>query len=414
MSATVLLGITGGIAAYKTPLLVRLLKKADRDVHVVMTQAATQFVTPLTLATLSQNRVHDDMWHERYQPQVDHISLADRADLAVIAPATANTVGKLAAGIADNMLTTVLMAVTCPVLICPSMNVNMYRNPIFRDNLEKLKKLGYRILEPDEGWLACGWEGEGRMPDPEIIVQEIDRMLGPDDLVGERILVTSGPTEEPLDPVRFITNLSSGKMGVAVARRAACRGADVTLVAGPMKVDAPRGVKHVAVRTAQDMHDKVMELAPEMGVVIKAAAVADFRPSVQSGKKLKKERIGSSIELVKTPDILLNLGKNKRRDQILVGFAAETSDVLKNGRKKLKEKNLDMLVLNDVSKPGAGFNHDTNIVRLLHRSGEEEQMEIMPKEAVADLILDRVRELRGSLTGSKPGKPRNGRAGKKA
>jgi phosphopantothenoylcysteine decarboxylase/phosphopantothenate--cysteine ligase len=414
MSATVLLGITGGIAAYKTPLLVRLLKKADRDVHVVMTQAATQFVTPVTLSTLSQNRVHDDMWRERYQPRVNHISLADRADLAVIAPATANTVGKLAAGIADNMLTTVLMAVTCPVLICPSMNVNMYRNPIFRDNLEKLKKMGYRILEPDAGWLACGWEGEGRMPDPEIIVQEIDRMLGPDDLVGERILVTSGPTEEPLDPVRFITNLSSGKMGVAVARRAACRGADVTLIAGPMKVDVPRGVKHVAVRTAQDMHDKVMEVAPAMGVVIKAAAVADFRPSVQSGKKLKKERIGSSIELVKTPDILLNLGKNKPRDQILVGFAAETSDVLKNGRKKLKKKNLDMLVLNDVSKPGAGFNHDTNIVRLLHRSGEEEQMEIMPKEEVADLILDRVRELRRSLTGPKPGKPRNKRTGKKA
>jgi phosphopantothenoylcysteine decarboxylase/phosphopantothenate--cysteine ligase len=402
MSATVLLGITGGIAAYKTPLLVRLLKRSGMDVHVVMTQAATRFVSRLTLATLSENRVHDDMWRDERRPQVEHISLADRADVAVIAPATANTVGKLAAGIADDLFGTVFMAVTCPVLLCPSMNVNMFRNPIFRANLEKLQHAGYRLMEPDAGWLACGWEGEGRMPEPEIIAEEIDRMLGPDDLAGERILVTSGPTEEPLDPVRFITNLSSGKMGVAVARRASCRGADVTLVAGPMKVEAPRGVTHVPVRTAQEMHDRVMELAPETGVVIMAAAVADFRPSALSGEKLKKDRIGSSIELVKTPDILLNLGKNGRKDRILVGFAAETSDVLKNGRRKLKKKNLDMLVLNDVSEPGAGFNHDTNIVRFLHRSGEEEQMDIMSKDDVADLILDRVRDLRrgGAETGS--------------
>jgi len=394
MSSTVLLGITGGIAAYKSPLLVRLLVKAGMDVHVVMTRNAARFVTPLTLATLSGNPVWEDMWEERHQPSVEHISLADRADVAVIAPATANIIGKIAGGIADDMLTTVLMALTCPLLICPSMNINMYRNPIMQGNLQKLKDVGHRILDPDAGYLACGYTGEGRLPEPECIAEAVGRMLGPRDCAGIRILVTAGPTEEPLDPVRFITNRSSGKMGVAVAERAAARGADVTLVAGPLKVSPPARVRHVPVRTAQEMLDRVMEDFPEADVVVKAAAVADFRPAVMNAAKAKKENIGSSLTLVRNPDILATLGRIRRDDQILVGFAAETSDILQNARSKLKKKNLDMLVLNDVGREGAGFDCDTNIVRFIHRSGLEEQMEIMSKLKVADLILDRVLTMR--------------------
>ncbi len=394
MGSRVLLGITGGIAAYKTPWLVRLLVTAGMDVHVVMTKAATQFVTPLTLATVSGNPVFDDMWGDRHRPQVEHISLADGADVAVIAPATANIIGKIASGIADDLLSTVVMALTCPILMCPSMNVNMYRNAVVQANLKRLAELGYHVMDPDAGYLACGWIGEGRMPEPEAIVQEIGRLLAPGDLAGERILVTAGPTEEPLDPVRFITNRSSGKMGVAVARRAVLRGATVTLVAGPLKVEPPAGLTHIPVRTALEMHDRVVERFPDVDVVIKAAAVADFRPIQAEGRKIKKEEVGPSVNLVRNPDILRILGKSKRRDQILVGFAAETHDVLRNGREKLKQKKLDMLVLNDVSKPGAGFDCDTNIVRFLHRSGKEEQMDMMSKEQVADLILDRVKELR--------------------
>jgi len=394
MARSVLLGITGGIAAYKTPLLVRLLVQEGMDVHVVMTRAATHFVTPLTLATVSGNPVYDDMWGERHRPSVEHISLADSAEVAVIAPATANVIGKIAGGIADDMLTTVIMAVTCPVLICPSMNVNMYRNPIVQENISKLKALGYHLMEPAAGYLACGWTGEGRMPEPEEIAERIKGLLSPRDLDGERILVTAGPTEEPLDPARFLTNRSSGKMGVAVATRALARGASVTLIAGPMKISAPPGVLHVPVRTAREMYDRVMEAFPNSDVVIKAAAVADFRPAQMKKAKIKKADMASAIRLVKNPDILQELGQTKRKGQILVGFAAETHDVLENGRAKLEKKNLDMLVLNDVSKPGAGFDYDTNIVRFLHRSGEEEQMDIMSKEKVADLILDRVIKLR--------------------
>jgi phosphopantothenoylcysteine decarboxylase/phosphopantothenate--cysteine ligase len=394
MARSVLLGITGGIAAYKTPLLVRLLVQEGMDVHVVMTRAATHFVTPLTLATVSGNPVYDDMWGERHRPSVEHISLADSAEIAVIAPATANVIGKIAGGIADDMLTTVIMAVTCPVLICPSMNVNMYRNPIVQENISKLKALGYHLMEPAAGYLACGWTGEGRMPEPEEIAERIKGLLSPRDLDGERILVTAGPTEEPLDPARFLTNRSSGKMGVAVATRALARGASVTLIAGPMKISAPPGVLHVPVRTAREMYDRVMEAFPNSDVVIKAAAVADFRPAQMKKAKIKKADMASAIRLVKNPDILQELGQTKRKGQILVGFAAETHDVLENGRAKLEKKNLDMLVLNDVSKPGAGFDYDTNIVRFLHRSGEEEQMDIMSKEKVADLILDRVIKLR--------------------
>jgi len=394
MSTTVLLGITGGIAAYKTPSLVRLLVQAGMEVHIIMTRAATHFVTPLTLATLSGNPVHEDMWADRNRPSVEHISLADMPDLAVIAPATANVIGKIAGGIADDLLTTVFMAVTAPILLCPSMNVNMYRNPVVQENIEKLRQLNYHIMEPESGWLACGWEGEGRMPEPESIVSGVLSILSPRDLEGERILVTAGPTEEPLDPVRFLTNRSSGKMGVAVARRAAARGAEVTLVAGPIKIPTPKGVRCIPVRTALEMHARVIEAFPAMDVVIKAAAVADFRPATFNEGKMKKDDIGTSLRLVKNPDILKILGEKKRKDQILVGFAAETQDVLKNARAKLKRKNVDMLVLNDVGRPGAGFDFDTNIVHLLHRSGSEEKLDLMSKDKVADVILDRVKEMR--------------------
>lgn len=397
MGSTVLLGITGGIAAYKTPLLVRLLVQEGIEVHVVMTRAATHFVTPLTLATVSGNPVHEDMWSDRGEPSVAHIELADRANLAIIAPATANTIGKIASGIADNMLTTIFMAVRSPVLLCPSMNVNMYRHAIFQQNLTKLRELGYHLMDPGEGYLACGWTGEGRMPEPADIVERIRSLLAPRDLEGERVLVTAGPTEEPLDPARVITNRSSGRMGVAVARRASERGAHVTLVAGPLQVSPPCGVKHIAVKTAREMHDRVMDEFPQSDVVIKAAAVADFRPATAKATKLKKDDMSTTIRLVKNPDILHELGKRKQQGQILVGFAAETHDVLKNGRAKLKKKNLDLLVLNDVTKPGAGFDCDTNIVLFLHRSGQEEQMDLMTKDKVADHILDRVLALRKQI-----------------
>lgn len=394
MSREVLLGITGGIAAYKAPWLVRLMVSAQMNVSIIMTRAATRFVTPFTLSTLSGGRVWEDMWDAKNQPSVEHISLADKADLAVIAPSTANIIGKIAAGIADDMLTTVIMALRCPVLICPSMNVHMYRNPVFQANLQRLKDFGYHVMEPDSGYLACGWTGDGRLPEPEAILERIKKILVAPDYQGEKVLVTAGPTEEPIDPVRFITNKSSGKMGVAIAQRAAARGADVTLVAGPMKVAPPEGVTVISVRTAQEMYDRVTEVFPEMDIVIKAAAVADFRPIIQSDRKIRKDEFGESIKLVKNPDILQCLGENKRMDQVLVGFAAETQDVLRNAREKLIRKNMDMIVANDVSASGAGFDCDTNVVRFFYRSGEEEQLGIMTKEAVADRILDRVRIMR--------------------
>lgn len=394
MSSTVLLGITGGIAAYKTPLLVRLLVRAGMKVRPVMTRAASAFVTPMTLATVSESQVFQDMWSDPATPSMEHISVADEADVAVVAPCTANFIGKAAAGIADDLLSTMLLVLRCPVLLCPSMNVNMYGNPVVQANLEKLRSRGYHIMEPDAGFLACGWEGSGRMPEPEVIAARVASMLAPRDLEGLRILVTAGPTEEPLDPVRFLTNKSSGKMGVAVARRAAARGATVTLIAGPLKVTPPQNVRHIPVRTGREMCDEVLKAFPETDVVVKAAAVADFRPATEQPGKVKKDDMGLTLSLVKNPDILKTLGQQKRDDQILVGFAAETHSALPYARGKLRDKNADMLVLNDVSKPGAGFDSDTNIVTFLFRTGEEEDLDMMSKDGVADAILDRVLRLR--------------------
>lgn len=388
-----MLCVSGGIAAYKIPLLVRLLKKAAMDVHVVMTRAARNFVTPMTLATLSGNKVWESMWDNDHSPSVAHISLADQADLVVVAPATANVIGKLVSGIADDLVSTILMAAKCPVLLCPSMNVNMYNSPVLQKNLRNLRHMGYHILDPDSGFLACGWTGEGRLPEPEIIFESINHCISPKDLTGLTILVTAGPTEEPLDPVRFITNRSSGKMGVALARQAALRGANVVLVSGPLKVAPPLGVKLISVRTAQEMLSSVMAYFPSTDIVVKAAAVADFRPSESKSSKLGKEEMGDHLPLTKNEDILKKLGSVKDKHQVVIGFAAETSQALEKAAQKLKKKNADMMVVNDVGRPGAGFDSDTNIVTFLFPSGEMESHDLMPKEEVANLILNKAKIL---------------------
>ena len=391
---TIILGVTGGIAAYKAVELLRLLTKAGADVHVIMTRSAQQFVTPLTFQTLSHNPVHAELFNLIAEREIGHISLADRADLFIIAPATANSIGKLACGIADDMLTTTVMATKAPVLVAPAMNVNMYRNAIYRENEERLRRHGYLFVDAVKGSLACGWEGEGKLQTPEVIFEEAVKALTPPDLAGERLLITAGPTREEIDPVRYISNHSSGKMGYAIARAAWRRGAQVTLISGPTCLPAPWGVEREAVESAEEMYQAVMERGKESSIIIKAAAVADYRPVKRAGEKLKKQGEVMILELTKNRDILTELGKDKGA-RVLVGFAAETTDLLANARKKLKDKNVDLLVANDVTEAGAGFSVDTNIVRLLHRDGRVEEAGIMSKEAVANLILDRVAELRG-------------------
>jgi phosphopantothenoylcysteine decarboxylase/phosphopantothenate--cysteine ligase len=373
--------------------LLRLLTKAGADVHVIMTRSAQEFIAPLTFQTLSRNPVHTKLFNLISEQEIGHISLADRADLFIIAPATANALGKLACGIADDMLTTTVMATTAPVLLAPAMNVNMYRNPIYRENEERLRRHGYRFVDAVKGELACGWEGEGKLQAPEVIFEVVVKALTPPDLAGERVLITAGPTREEFDPVRYISNHSSGKMGYSIARAAWRRGAEVTLVSGPTGLSAPWGVKRVAVESAEEMYQAVMARGRECTIVIKAAAVADYRPVVRAGEKLKKQGDVMTLELVKNRDILTELGQEKGK-LLLVGFAAETTDLLTNARKKLEEKNVDLLVANDVTEEGAGFSVDTNIVRLLYRDGRIEEPGILSKDAVANLILDRVAELR--------------------
>lgn len=390
---TIILGVTGGIAAYKSVELLRLLTKGGATVHVVMTRSATEFVTPLTFQTLSGNPVHLELFNLITEQEIGHISLADRADLLIVAPGTANFIGKLAAGIADDLLTTTVMATKAPVLIAPAMNCNMYRNPIYQENEAKLRRLGYRFADPVKGSLACGWEGDGKMQEPAVIFEEAVRALSRQDLRGETVMVTAGPTREELDPVRFISNHSSGKMGYAVARAAWRRGARVILVSGPTSVTVPWGVETVRVATAVEMRDSVMARLPESTIVVKSAAVADYRPKERAAGKVKKVADSLSIELERNPDILSEVGKNKE-NRLVVGFAAETADLLTNARKKLRDKNLDMIVANDVGEPGAGFDLDTNIVRLIYRDGTIDEPGIMSKERLADLILDRVIGLR--------------------
>ncbi|WP_298439867.1 bifunctional phosphopantothenoylcysteine decarboxylase/phosphopantothenate--cysteine ligase CoaBC [Geobacter sp.] len=393
----IVLGVTGGIAAYKAVELLRLLTRGEATVHVIMTRSATEFVTPLTFQTLSMNPVNTELFNLISEREIGHISLADRADLFIIAPATANVIGKLAGGIADDMLTTTVMATRAPVLIAPAMNVNMYQNPLYRENEEKLRRHGFRLVEPARGMLACGWEGEGKFQEPAVIVEEARRALAPQDLAGERFLVTAGPTREEIDPVRFVSNHSSGKMGYAIARAAWRRGAEVALVSGPTCLENPWGIETVRVESAVEMRDAVMARLPACTVVVKAAAVADYRPATRSAGKIKKGAETMVLELEKNPDILAEVGRAKG-DRVVVGFAAETGELLENARMKLKEKNVDLMVANDVSQAGAGFNVDTNIAKILHRDGTVEELSLMEKELMAEAILDRVVALRLKMT----------------
>jgi len=395
------LGVTGSIAAYKAAELASLLSKAGADVHVIMTASAQKFVAPATFATLTGNPVQTDLFAGTDGlggaggPLLPHIELA-KADLLVVAPATANILAKAAHGLADDLLSAALLAAPGPVLFCPAMNVHMYRNPATQANLAALKKYGHHVLEPGKGPLACGETGEGRLPEPPEIVAEIARLLGPaKDLQGLSVLVTAGGTREPIDPVRFLSNRSSGKMGYALAGAAAVRGADVTLVTAPTALAVPGGVKAVLVETAQQMFEAVLEHFPRADIVIKAAAVADYRPARTAAQKIKKEGETLVIELVKNPDILLELGRLKKPGQVLVGFAAETENLLANARRKLEKKNVDLLVANDVTRPGAGFGADTNLVKLIYRDGRVVDLPLMKKTELAHRILDAALALRG-------------------
>lgn len=386
---TVLVGITGGIAAYKAAELVRLLVKSGAAAQVVMTRAARQFITPLTLQALSGRPVLTDLFDLGLESEIGHIHAARSADLVIVAPATANTLAKMAAGIADDYLTTVLLAVDAPVVVCPAMNHKMYAHPATQHNVAMLKGRGVWIVEPEAGSLACGEEGPGRLADLSVIVETACRALTPQTLCGKRVLVSAGPTWEPFDPVRFITNPSSGKMGFAVAVEASRRGAHVDLVTGPTTLADPAFVTTHRVTTAREMERVVRSLAPEAHMVVMAAAVSDYRPEDTAPQKIKK---GDDlvVRLVRNPDILAELGKEKKPGQILVGFAAETEQLLQNATEKLRKKNLDFIVANDLTQPGAGFRCDTNVVKILDRAGAVEELPCLSKEETARRIIDRI------------------------
>jgi phosphopantothenoylcysteine decarboxylase/phosphopantothenate--cysteine ligase len=391
---TIILGVTGGIAAYKAVELLRLLTKAGATVHVVMTRSATEFVGPLTFQTLSGNPVHTELFDLYQESEIGHISLADRADMVVIAPATANIIGKVANGLADDLLSTTIMATKAPVLFAPAMNVNMWENPLYISNQKQLEKHGYLFVEPVVGDLACGWEGKGKLPDPQYLFDQIASVLHAPDLQGETVVVTAGPTREEIDPVRYITNYSSGRMGYAIAAAAKQRGADVTLISGPTSIKAPAGVDLVEVQSAKEMQEAVLAASDEATIIVKAAAVADFRPISRSESKMKKgSNSGWNLEMEKNPDILADLGEMKK-DWLLVGFAAETDDLIANARKKIAQKNLDLIVANDVTCADAGFDVDTNIVRFLYRDGRDEELPKMTKLEVAHTLCDRLVEMK--------------------
>ena len=385
----IVLGVTGGIAVYKAVELLRLLTKAGADVQVIMTRAAQEFVTPLTFQTLSANPVHTELFNLIAEREIGHITLADRADLFVIAPATANVIGKIASGIADDMLTTTIMATKAPVLIAAAMNVNMYTNPIYLENEDRLRRHGYLFVPPEKGALACGWEGDGKLAAPETIFEAAVTTLSPQDLRGQTIMITAGPTREEIDPVRFISNHSSGKMGYALARNAQRRGARVILVSGPVNLAAPCGVELVNVASAREMHAAVMDRVADCTAIIKAAAVADYSPAQRSGVKLKKQNAELSLQLVRTPDILAGLGRLKKRP-FLVGFAAETGNLDQFAVGKLEGKNADMIVANDVSQADAGFHVDTNRAKLFFRDGRSLECPLMSKDALSAVILDHI------------------------
>ena len=385
---TVLLGLTGGIACYKAAELVRALSREGATVRVMMSAGAQQFITPLTLQTLSGHPVATNTFDLTQESAIGHIRLADCADVLVVAPATANVIGKLAAGIADEVITTVALATRAPILLAPAMNVHMYENRIVQANLQRLRAYGFRIVEPAEGSLACGYEGKGRLPDTEVLQAEIVRALMHQDFAGERVLVTAGPNREPLDPVRFLSNRSTGKMGFALAAAAWRRGAEVTLIAGPCSLPTPHGVRRHNVVTAEEMRQAVMAEFEPVTIVLMAAAVADYRPARVAKDKIKKGG-GMVLELERTTDILAELAPRKGR-RIVVGFAAETAEVMANAERKLAEKDLDLIVANDVAAVDTGFEVDTNAVTIIDREGQRESVPLMSKDAVADRILDRV------------------------
>jgi phosphopantothenoylcysteine decarboxylase/phosphopantothenate--cysteine ligase len=391
----IVLGVTGGIAAYKAAELVRELVKAQAEVHVVMTRNAQAFITPLTFQTLSENPVTTELFNLIAESEIGHIALADRAEVLVIAPATANIIGKIAAGIADDMLTTIVMATQAPVLLAPAMNVHMWENPICQENIQRLRSRGYHFIDPEAGELACGYEGKGRLAEIPAIVEEIRVLLSPKDFSGEKILVTAGPTEEPIDPVRFLSNHSSGKMGFALARAARRRGAEVILISGPTALPVPPQMRSIAVRSAAQMREAVLNHLESASILIMAAAVSDYRPKQEAPEKIKKSKLETVLELELNPDILAEAGK-KKNSRIMVGFAAETENLLQNTREKLEKKNLDLIVANDVTLPGAGFKADTNIVKIMDRSGKVEELPLMTKEDLADRILDRIALLKKS------------------
>jgi len=388
---TVVLGVTGGIAAYKAAEITSRLVKLGADVKVIMTEHAQEFIAPLTFQAISNNPVTIDMFAPPSRWDVEHISLAKAADLFIIAPATANVIGKMNAGIADDMLTTTVMATHAPVLIAPAMNVNMYENVITKRNMKELEALGYHFIEPGAGFLACGDMGKGRLEDPiKIVERAVEILTSTDELKGKKVLVTAGPTREAVDPVRYLTNHSSGKMGYAIAKEARLRGAEVVLVSGTKALDAPSGVSVVDIDSADEMFDAVMAHV-DADIIIKAAAVADYRPANPSDIKIKKMPGDMTIPLTRNKDILFELGQLKSH-QYLVGFAAETNDVIENALGKMTKKNLDLIVANDITAAGAGFNSSTNVVTILHKNGEQKALELMSKEEVASEILDAIIE----------------------
>lgn len=389
----VVLGVTGSIAAYKIANLASALVKQGADVNVIMTKNATNFINPITFETLTSNKCLVDTFDRNFQFNVEHVALAKRADIFMVAPASANVIGKMAHGIADDMLTTTILAAKCKKLVSPAMNTNMFENPIVQDNIETLKKYGFEIIDPASGYLACGDTGAGKMPDPEVLLQYILKEIAHEhDLVGKKVLITAGPTAEAIDPVRYITNHSTGKMGYSIAKAASQRGAEVTLVSGPVAMEPPMFVNVVNVTSAAEMAEAVKSRAGECDIIIKSAAVADYRPKTVATEKIKKkDGESSSIELERTEDILSYLGAHKRADQFVCGFSMETENMLENSKAKLKKKNVDMIVANNLRTEGAGFGTDTNVVTLITADGAKE-LPKMSKEDVAHAILDRIIE----------------------
>ena len=383
----IILGVTGSIAAYKIAGLCSMLKKKEADVTVIMTPNAVNFINPITFETLTGNKCLIDTFDRNFKYDVEHVELAKSAEVFMVAPASADVIAKAACGIADDMLTTTLLASECPKIFAPAMNTRMYRNPITQDNLKKLEHYGMKVITPNSGYLACGDIGEGKMPEIEELFEEIVDALTPKDLIGKNILVTAGPTQEKIDPVRYITNHSTGKMGYALAVAAKRRGAKVTLVSGPVALEAPKGVEVVDILSAQDMYEAVTSRSDQMDVIIKAAAVADYKPSVTYDDKVKKKDDDMSIALERTKDILGELGKNKKEGQFLCGFSMETKDMLENSKAKLAKKNLDLIIANNLKVEGAGFGTDTNVVTMI--TGESiTELPIMDKSDVSDRILD--------------------------